>query len=142
MRVRVVAVGKLRDRGLEALCEEFRARAAAFFPVAVDELRSLAALRKHLEEPGIVHVLLDERGWQPDTRALADWFDNLRADGARALHLYLGDADGFDDADRARAARVLSLSRLTLPHRLARLVVLEQIYRVASLLAGHPYHRE
>jgi 23S rRNA (pseudouridine1915-N3)-methyltransferase len=89
-----------------------------------------------------MRVLLDERGEQLDTRGLAGWISQWRAEGARAVNFYIGDADGFSAADRSGADRLLALSRLTLPHRLARLILLEQLYRAASLLAGHPYHHE
>ena len=54
------------------------------------------------------------------------------------MDLLIGDAHGYDEADRARADRVLALSRLTLPHRLAQLLLCEQLYRVGTILAGHP----
>ncbi|HEY8378390.1 MAG TPA: 23S rRNA (pseudouridine(1915)-N(3))-methyltransferase RlmH, partial [Nannocystis sp.] len=84
-------------------------------------------------------VLLDERGEQIDTRELARWIDRWRRD-ARDVALYIGDADGFTATDRTQADRLLALSRLTLPHRLVRLILLEQLYRAGTLLAGHPYH--
>jgi 23S rRNA (pseudouridine1915-N3)-methyltransferase len=52
----------------------------------------------------------------------------------------IGDAHGFDEAQRGKATRLLGLSRLTLPHRLAQLVLCEQLYRAGTILAGHPYH--
>ena len=58
----------------------------------------------------------------------------------RRVDLLIGDAHGFDDAARSRADRVLALSRLTLPHRLAQLLLCEQLYRAGTILAGHPYH--
>ena len=139
MRVAVVAVGKLRDAGLEALCDDYQRRLRPFMPVEVVELRDLAVLRERLRRPGS-HVLLDERGEQVSSPELAAWIAAWRRDGARDLSFYIGDADGFDDGDRRTADRLLALSRLTLPHRLARLLLLEQLYRAATLLAGHPYH--
>ena len=76
------------------------------------------------------------------TTFLARWLDTWRSGGVRQVSFYIGDADGFTAEDRDGAERLLALSRLTLPHRLARLILLEQLYRAATLLAGHPYHHD
>lgn len=82
-------------------------------------------------------VLLDERGAQPTSRELAGWLDALEQ-GPMAF--VIGGAYGVDPAVRRRARRVLSLSRLTLPHQLVRIVLLEQLYRALTIRAGHGYH--
>ena len=86
-------------------------------------------------------VLLDERGKQLSSRELADRLSEWQSDG-RDIAFAIGGPDGVSDACRERAEFTLSLSRLTLPHGLARVVLAEQLYRAATLLAGHPYHRE
>lgn len=85
-------------------------------------------------------VLLDERGELMSSVQLAARCQSKRDAGVGELRFLIGDADGFNDEDRAAAGWVLSLSRLTLPHRLAHLVLVEQLYRVGTILAGHPYH--
>lgn len=146
MRLAVVAAGKLRDAGLQSLCDEYTRRIQPFTPLEVVEVRDAAGLRARWSRPTAggqhVRVLLDERGEQLDSRGLARWLEQWRADGARQAQFYIGDADGFSPDDRGGADRLLALSRLTLPHRLARLVLLEQLYRAATLLAGHPYHHD
>lgn len=145
MKLAVVAAGKLRDAGLQSLCDEYGRRIQPFAPLEVVEVRDAAGLRTRWTRsggPGVLRVLLDERGEQIDSRGLARWLEGWRAAGARQVHFYIGDADGFSAEDRAGADRLLALSRLTLPHRLARLIVLEQLYRAATLLAGHPYHHD
>ncbi len=142
MRLAVVAAGKLRDAGLQSLCAEYTRRIQPYAPLDVVEVRDAAGLRAHWSKAPAIRVLLDERGEQLDTRGLARWLEQWRADGARAACFYIGDADGFSADDRGGADRLLALSRMTLPHRLARLVLLEQLYRAATLLAGHPYHHE
>jgi 23S rRNA (pseudouridine1915-N3)-methyltransferase len=79
-------------------------------------------------------VALDERGRDLDTKA----FSKLL--GQETVFL-IGGPDGLDEATRKQAALVLRLSSLTLPHALAQVVLLEQLYRAATLLTGHPYHR-
>jgi 23S rRNA (pseudouridine1915-N3)-methyltransferase len=86
-------------------------------------------------------VALDERGEAWTTRTLADRLGRWR-DAGETIALVIGSADGLDDSVRRRAAAVVSLSALTLPHGLVRVFVAEQIYRAATLLAGHPYHRD
>jgi len=86
-------------------------------------------------------VALDEHGEQIDTRQLAAWLRAWMAEG-RDVALLVGGADGLAPACLAAAERCWSLSRLTLPHALVRVVVAEQCYRAWSLIAGHPYHRD
>lgn len=86
-------------------------------------------------------VLLDERGRQVDSRAFAERLSGWQADG-RDLCFLIGGPDGVADAVRERADFRWSLSALTLPHGLARVLVAEQLYRAWSLESGHPYHRE
>lgn len=86
-------------------------------------------------------VALDEHGRQVSTRELAELIERWRADG-RDTVLVMGGADGLAASLLAAAELKLSLSRLTLPHALARVVLAEQIYRAVSLLGNHPYHRD
>jgi 23S rRNA (pseudouridine1915-N3)-methyltransferase len=86
-------------------------------------------------------IALDERGAAWSTRILADHLARWR-DEAQDVAFVIGSADGLDPALRAEAALVVSLSALTLPHALARVILAEQLYRASALLAGHPYHRE
>ena len=85
-------------------------------------------------------MALDARGRQYDSPGLARRFEAWREAG-RDLVLLIGGAEGLDDAVRERADEVLSLSSLTLPHALARVVLVEQLYRAWTLMSGHPYHR-
>ena len=86
-------------------------------------------------------VALDEHGRQVNTRELADLLAAWLSAG-RDVALLMGGADGLSAEILARADLKLALSRLTLPHALARVLLTEQLYRAASLLAGHPYHRD
>jgi 23S rRNA (pseudouridine1915-N3)-methyltransferase len=97
--------------------------------------RVIAALR------GAPGVALDERGREHSTRELAAWLSRRAATGGE-LALLIGGPDGHAPAVRAAAAESLSLSRLTLPHALVRVVLAEQLYRAQSLLLNHPYHRD
>ena len=90
---------------------------------------------------GEIMVLLDERGRGVDSKGLATRLATWQNDG-RDLCFVIGGPDGVSDNCRQRADFTLSLSRLTLPHGLARVLLTEQLYRAHSLQTGHPYHRE
>jgi len=156
MRVRVIAVGTRlkgwadaaftdyarRLRGAETLelCEitpgRRSARGDAARAIAAESVRILALL-----EPRSFNVALDEHGRQFTSTKLADWLAQRRRVG-EALNFIIGGPDGLGETVLARADLRWSLASLTFPHALARVLVAEQLYRAASLLAGHPYHRE
>lgn len=139
MRLRVLAVGKLKPAGLVDFEASFQKRMRATMPLEVLALKDTATMLARAERP---RVVLDERGREPTSRELADWLDDWRARGVRCVDFLIGDAHGFDDVQRADADRVMALSRLTLPHRLARVMIVEQLYRASTILSGHPYHHE
>ena len=85
-------------------------------------------------------IALDQSGSEHTTEALAGLLDEWLADGRNVAMLISG-ADGLSDACRTRASMLWSLSKLTLPHGLARVLVAEQVYRAWSIVRGHPYHR-
>lgn len=140
MRLVVTAVGKLRDAALVGLCDEYVKRSRPFVPIERTHVASRSALWSRRDRNGGRVVLLDERGPQIDSPTLAQWIDRYRDAGEKRVTFAIGDADGFDDDDRQRADALLGLSRLTLPHRLAHLLLCEQLYRAGTILAGHPYH--
>jgi len=108
---------------------------------AGQEARRREALRigRHLAERATV-IALDEKGSMPDSEGLARIMREASSERP-AVAFVIGGAEGLDDSIKRRADRLLSLSRPTLPHALARVVLIEQIYRVDTLLRGHPYHR-
>jgi 23S rRNA (pseudouridine1915-N3)-methyltransferase len=140
MRAVVLLPGKLRDAAIEGACAEYAARSRATLPVELSVCRDRAAQWARARALGGPVVVLDERGEHPSSTDLAGWLAAWRDRGVRAVAFLVGDAHGFADEDRRAAERVLALSRLTLPHRLAVLVLCEQLYRSATILAGHPYH--
>lgn len=93
-------------------------------------------------EPQTRIVMLDELGEVLPSKAFAEKLGRWRDDGVRETRFMIGAADGFDDADRAGADMLLSFGRATWPHMLARAMLAEQLWRAASILANHPYHRE
>ena len=96
-----------------------------------------------IPEPLTPHktVLLDERGKTLSSEAFAETLGAWRDTGTRETRFVLGAADGHSDEDRAAADLLLAFGPATWPHLLARAMLMEQLYRAASILAGHPYHR-
>jgi 23S rRNA (pseudouridine1915-N3)-methyltransferase len=138
--LRVLAIGKLKDARVAGLCDEYVVRSRPLVPIERVECKSGREQWQRAGEGATPVVLLDERGLELDSLGLARWIQAWQVDGRRRVDFLVGDADGYDEAARARADRVLSLSQLTLPHRLAQLILCEQLYRVGTILAGHPYH--
>jgi 23S rRNA (pseudouridine1915-N3)-methyltransferase len=115
--------------------DESRARRAG--DRKIDEALRLAAL---LPE-GAVLWALDQTGANLSSEDFARDIAKLRAAGTSALAFAIGGADGFDESLLLRANRKIAFGKLTLPHQIVRVVLLEQIYRATTILSGHPYHR-
>jgi 23S rRNA (pseudouridine1915-N3)-methyltransferase len=127
-----------REARVELLTVKAEKRAGQ--PAEVLKQADTARLLEKLP-PGARVVALDEHGRQVTTRELADLLARWLESG-RDTCLVIGGADGLGQEVLQRAELILSLSRLTLPHALARVLLAEQLYRAWSLLAGHPYHRD
>lgn len=87
-------------------------------------------------------IALDETGELLASLAFAQLLESWRNQGVREVRFLIGGADGLSDAERSGADAVISFGRATWPHMLARAMLVEQLYRATSILAGHPYHRE
>ena len=145
MRVRLVAVGRRVPEWAAAAYREYTTRLPADLRVELIEIptgKRDEGARILAQVPAGAHVVaLDERGQAWDTRGFASELARWRDAGAPVV-LIIGGPDGLTDECRARAAQTWSLSPLTLPHMLVRVVLAEQLYRASTLLAGHPYHRD
>lgn len=150
MKTLVLAIGKLRGAEAEA-CAEYLKRLAGEVTVremaapkalpAAETQKAEAELLLQAVPPKSFVVLLDERGKDLTSRELAAQFAAWR-DRGNELAFIIGGADGVTDKVRDRADFTLGFGRLTWPHRLARVMLLEQLYRIRQINAGHPYHRD
>jgi 23S rRNA (pseudouridine1915-N3)-methyltransferase len=136
----VRAVGKMRDRRLEDLCREYLDRARRHLPVDVVELADGAGLLRDLPA-GAQVVALEPGGEGWTTARFAEFLESRMTGGTRAVVFLVGGADGLPGTAVTGAQRRLSLSPLTLPHRLARVILCEQIYRCLATIRGEPYAR-
>jgi 23S rRNA (pseudouridine1915-N3)-methyltransferase len=132
-------IGKPRDAHANAIAADFVGRASRYAPCEMREIRPERAdlWAKH---PAARSILLDPAGKAMDTAAFVELVSRAEMEG-RDLVFAVGGADGLPADWRARADLLLSLSRMTFPHELARAMLAEQIYRAFATLRGHPYPR-
>ncbi|MCE8556466.1 23S rRNA (pseudouridine(1915)-N(3))-methyltransferase RlmH [Ruegeria pomeroyi] len=155
MRVSILAVGRLRAGPEKSLIDDYltrfdrTGRALGLGPARVIEVEDkknagmgaeAALLRKALPS-GAVLCTLDERGKQLSSPDFADRLANWRDTGRQDLALVIGGADGIDPGLRAEADFSISFGAMVWPHMLVRVMLAEQLYRAATILAGSPYHR-
>jgi 23S rRNA (pseudouridine1915-N3)-methyltransferase len=157
VKLAILAVGHRMPAWVNEAYDEYAKRMPREMPLQLKELKPaqrssatgdiLRWLQAEAERisaavpQGALRVVLDEHGRSFPTRGLADHLQRWRNDG-RDIVFIIGGADGLADTVKAQADLLWSLSPLTLPHGLVRVVLAEQLYRAASLLAGHPYHRD
>lgn len=143
MKLRIAWIGKTKEAAIQSLTAEYLKRIKRYVDAEGAELASEAALLKLTARSGRtapVLVLLDSRGKQMSSEDLAAFLGEHRDRGTQELIFAIGPADGWASATLKAASQTLSLGRMTLPHELARVVLLEQVYRGFTILAGHPYH--
>ncbi len=152
MRIIIAAVGRLRDAHSRALFDDYQKRLV--WPSVVREVelkRSLPAAQARLEEGRLLMeaigdratlIALDEHGAEWTSTEFARRIGAWRDEGVGELAFAIGGADGHAPELLKRAAAVVAFGKMTWPHRLARVMLAEQIYRAQQIVAGHPYHRD
>lgn len=151
MRYRLIAVGRLKRGFYASACQHYAERVRHLARLDIVEVREGrardAATVRQQEGAALLTaaqgrtILLDEAGRHFDTTGLAEHVARMEVAGIGQISLLIGGAEGHAPATRQRSDERWSLSALTLPHELARLVLLEQLYRIETLRGGHPYHR-
>lgn len=156
MHLRVIAVGTRMPAWVDAAFDDYSRRLRGMWKL---ELREISPASRRVAGGAQVSVMaqeakrilgllaardsvvpLDQRGHEFSTLELARWLDQRRTEG-RDLTFIIGGPDGLSPEVLKRGQQTWSLSRLTLPHGLVRVLLVEQLYRAATVLAGHPYHR-
>lgn len=141
MRYRVVAVGRMKDAALRAACDTYLDRLRHYTKVEEREVKDEARVLGGGAIPeGARLVALTRRGEAWTSAQLAEWTGRWEMEG-RDVAFAIGGADALPDEVLGAAERLWSLSHLTLPHELARLVLYEQLYRAYTIRRGEPYHR-
>lgn len=147
MRFRVIVAGKPALDYAKAAVDDYtkRLRRYGTYDLVVVKAGEREAVSERLLEAseGCYRIALDERGETPVTRDLAAKLDVLEMRGeVKAIAFLIGASDGHSAALRGRCDMVLSLSSMTMQHELALVVLLEQLYRIATIKSGSPYHRD
>ncbi len=135
----IVARGRIGRSPEAELVERYLKRIA--WPTRLTELPESGGKPPPPPEQGVT-ILLDEKGEQLPSVALARKLEQWRDAGRREARFLIGGADGFGEAERGSADLLLAFGKATWPHLLARAMLAEQLFRATSILANHPYHRE
>jgi 23S rRNA (pseudouridine1915-N3)-methyltransferase len=147
MKLKIAWIGKTKEAAIQTLTEEYLKRVSRYAHVEGIALRDEATLlemcgrragTKGADKSTL--VLLDVRGKELSSEQFARFLGGYQDRNPLPLVFAVGGADGFSDAVRAAAQETISLGKMTLAHELARVVLLEQVYRAFTILKGHPYH--
>ena len=157
MKIVLIQTGKTTDRNVAAIAELYETRISRYNPfgiITIPDIRYAASLpvqeqkaregekiMKSLSEDDYL-VLLDERGAELRTADFANWLQKSLMMSKKRIVFAIGGPWGFPEAVYGRADTKISLSRMTFPHQLVRLLFLEQLYRAFTILRGEPYHHE
>jgi 23S rRNA (pseudouridine1915-N3)-methyltransferase len=139
MKLRVVWVNKTKNAEVASLCADYAGRIKHFLPVQISEVKE-ARLLASLDESDRV-VMLDPKGKPWTSRQLADFIEKHMNEDSRRLTFVVGDFAGLNDNMKKRADVLWSLSPLTFPHDLTRVILLEQIYRALTIIRNIPYSK-
>ena len=151
MRYQLVTIGQLKRGFVREGCRHFLERLERYAKVEVLELKEGKGRAEEvvaqegealLKAANGYLIMLDERGKEARSAELAERVTTLENQSIGQISLLIGGAEGLSGEVRGAVKESWSLSKLTLPHELARLILLEQLYRLETIRAGHPYHRE
>ena len=151
MKIKIAWIGKTKEPAIQSLTEEYVTRISRYAQLEAVVLRDEAAIlqmslrapnnaRKSRSSEKPTLVLLDSRGKQLSSEEFARFLGDYQDRNPLPLVFAIGPADGFSHAALQAAQDTISLSRMTLAHELARVILLEQLYRAFTILKGHPYH--
>ena len=160
MRIQLFAVGRMKSGPERELADRYFDRFAKVAPPLglefsgvgeIPESRARDADQRKREEAarlseslgaGTLLILLDERGKNLSSQDFAAMIAKSRDSGTRAITFAIGGADGHAEESRQQAQMVISFGAMTFPHQIMRILIAEQLYRAATIISGHPYHRE
>ena len=147
MKLKIAWIGKTKEPAIQALTHEYLKRISHYAQAEGVSLRDEAALLQLCGRSGrgstakkSALVLMDSRGKQLSSEQFARFLGEYEERNPLPVVFAIGPADGFSDATRGAAQYTISLSAMTMAHELARVVLLEQVYRAFTILKGHPYH--
>jgi 23S rRNA (pseudouridine1915-N3)-methyltransferase len=144
VKIKIVWIGKTKEPAIQSLTDEYLKRLGHYAEVEGvalgDEIALLKLCAREARPARHALVLLDSRGKELSSEELAKWIGDYQDRNPLPLLFAIGPANGFTDETRQAATFMLSLGKMTLAHQLARVILLEQLYRAFTILKGHPYH--
>ncbi len=144
MKIKIAWIGKTKEAAIASLTEEYLKRISRFVPVEGVTLRDEADLIAKFgggsKSAKCTLVLLDSRGKEFSSEQFARFLGDYQDRNPLLLVFAIGAADGFSPEVKSTAQHTISMGKITLAHELARVVLLEQVYRAFTILKGHPYH--
>jgi 23S rRNA (pseudouridine1915-N3)-methyltransferase len=151
VKIKVAWIGKTRETAIQSLADEYVKRISRYAQVQGISVRDESTIlhlagqlpdnaRKSRSREKSTLVLLDSRGSQLSSEEFARFLSGYQDSNPLPLVFAVGPADGFTETARRQAQHLISLGKMTLPHELARIVLLEQLYRAFTILKNHPYH--
>ena len=140
MKLRIIAVGKIKSKPVRALAGEYASRLVHYFPLERVDVKDEAGALKIIEENDCL-IVCDENGQQKNSPELAKYIDTNIRRREKRLVFFIGGPEGVGPELKKRADQILALSKMTFPHEMAQAILLEQIYRAATILKGEAYHK-
>jgi 23S rRNA (pseudouridine1915-N3)-methyltransferase len=139
MKIFLINTGKTKLSYLREGIQIFEKRIRRYIPFESSEIAEGRSLVKYIDKSDY-SVLIDERGRQFSSLDFADYIQKIMNRGLSAVYFFTGGADGFSEEVYERADELISLSKMTFTHEMARLIFVEQLYRALTILKGEPYH--
>lgn len=146
LKITVIAVGKLKERFWRDACAEYSKRLGGYCNLTVREIadsnreQESTLVLEALPENATI-IVLDIQGKETSSEALANQIERYTVEGVSHLVFVIGGSDGLTNAVKERASLRMSFGPITLPHNLARVVLLEQVYRAFKIIKREPYHK-
>ncbi|MBI5299392.1 MAG: 23S rRNA (pseudouridine(1915)-N(3))-methyltransferase RlmH [Deltaproteobacteria bacterium] len=140
MKLKVVTVGKLSLKPVQALVEEYQKRISHYLSVELLVCKSVEDLLSKWDSKEEV-VILEERGKSFTSIQFSKWLEEKQNRSVKTMTFLVGPAEGWPEAVKSKANFALSLSSFTLQHELALVLLMEQLYRACTILKGEPYHK-
>jgi 23S rRNA (pseudouridine1915-N3)-methyltransferase len=140
MKIRIITVGKTRDKNFRAAADEYASRLKHYTPIELvavkDDKQALAKI-----DPTDHLIICDKEGRQHTSEDVAGLIDWHRMNGTKRMVFFVGGPEGVSDEMKKRTGEWMSFSKMTFPHELALVMLLEQLYRAHTILKGEPYHK-
>jgi 23S rRNA (pseudouridine1915-N3)-methyltransferase len=140
MKIRIIAVGKIKSKPVKELAGEYAARLVHYFPTERIDAKDENAALKMIDKDDHL-IVCDENGQQKSSVELANLFSMYKQRRIKRIVFFIGGPEGAGPEIKKRADYLLALSKMTFPHEMAQAILLEQIYRACTILAGEAYHK-